>query len=82
MFSVISGENKFRTLRFMAIFALLRENRMRFGIIKLENFVFVCLCSHLSLSLRCYAKIGCVSAKSSNKFDFLHSTFIIFAEDE
>ena len=32
-------------------FTIFKEYRMRFGIVKLENFVFVCLCTHLSLYL-------------------------------
>lgn len=36
------------------LYLCLHEDRMRFGIGKPENFVFVCLCAHLSLSLLLY----------------------------
>ena len=42
---------------------------MRFGIVKLENSVFVCLCSHLSLYLDNIAiRLGIV--KSETGFSF------------
>ena len=48
---------------------------MRLGIAKLKNCVFVCLCTHLSLSLD---KIGCSSAKKNLKTAFLLFSALTF----
>ncbi|EJX01987.1 hypothetical protein EVA_09906 [gut metagenome] len=37
---------------------------MRLGIVKLENLVFICRCSRLSLSLRCKGRGRCFRARS------------------
>ena len=52
-----------------ALFCFWRsEDRMRLGIAKLENFVFVCLCSRLSLLCRNAAKICCTRHNQNKSF--------------
>ena len=42
------------------------EYRMRLGRIKFENFVFICLCAHLSLYLLCEYRMRLGKSKSEN----------------
>ena len=61
-------------------FTIFVEYRMRLGIVKSENEIFVCLCTLLLLYLY---NVGCDSVEPSRKCDFLlslRSPFAIFVE--